>query len=156
MGLVVFLPACPASGDKAPAPGLRVPDHVAAQSLATAFFDAYVAVDVKRALSHLCDESPENRKQVADFIQRSQAEGSPFRVAEHQVQKVQTAWRDKTPLYVVTVAFGASGAGDSQGVSVRFPVSIDAQKGCVVDFMGGRKAPITEESPEPDEAPIPL
>jgi hypothetical protein len=150
LGLGLLAGAC-TQPEATPGP-LRVPDPQAAEKLAAAFFQAYQAVDLDQALPLLCDESTEHRQMAAAFIQRSQAPTSPFRITTFSAKSVKTAWRGENPIYVVIMAFPRN-SGDGE---VEHPLSIDARRGCVLDFLGGRKIPPDDGERAGGEEPIPL
>lgn len=91
------------------------------------FLDAYIAADVDKALSHLCERDPETRA----FLERSLAPGSPFRVTSYEVASATPLWERKQPLHLVIVRLPRrTGEPIEHGYRVR------AEDGCIERLFG--------------------
>lgn len=115
--------------ERPPAPTAPFEAGTAEEALARvrAFLDAYVAADVDKALSHLCERDPRTRA----FLERSLAPGSPFRVESYEIQSATPLWERKQPLHLVLVEIrGRSGSPVEHGYRVR------AEDGCIERLFG--------------------
>lgn len=109
------------------------------------FLDAYVASDVERALSHLCERDPRTRA----FLERSLAPGSPFRVTRYEISGAAPLWERKKPLYLVLVKLPRrSGDPIEHGYRVR------AEDGCIERLFGGAPLEGSASPPHPPPPPV--
>jgi hypothetical protein len=100
--LLVALPltGCPEDTSAAGAPRkMAIAKEQDAVLFMRHFFDAYVHVDVDSVSRMVCEQDPQSLGQVRAFIQHSQAEDSPFRVARYQVRSAVPMWIGKEPYF---------------------------------------------------------
>lgn len=145
--LLLLLGAC-TRPTAPPAPRLVATSEAEARALVERFFTDYAAGDVEASLSRVCEQDAPSRHLYRAFIERSQAEGSPFRITRFSVRDVQATWQGSEPYFVVVVAFPRSrGPGEIvHGYRVR------ARAGCIEQFLGGT-APDHGAPPQPPAAP---
>lgn len=108
------------------------------------FFDAYVHVDVDSVSRMICEQDPQSLGQVRAFIQHSQAEDSPFRVARYQVRSAVPMWIGKEPYFRVEVSFPRkAGRGE-----ILHQYRVRVRDGCVEGLL--------EPGPGPRPSPPPV
>lgn len=116
------------------------------------FYTAYVAGDVEAALSHLCEKDARSQGAAREFIARSQATSSPFRIERFDVKKAEPLWSGDAPYFYVPVEFPR---GERDAISHAHRVR--ARDGCIERFLGGPAAPpgASQQAPAPAPAPSP-
>ncbi|MEW5848379.1 MAG: hypothetical protein AB2A00_06170 [Myxococcota bacterium] len=132
---------------------LALPSEKEAAARMDAFLSAYVAADVPAVLRMLCEQDTQSQLSAAEFIQRSQAAESPFRVEKYELLKLEPVWRGEEPYFRATVLFPRrSGPGH-----VEHAYELEVERGCLARLMGGdpRGYTLPQERGAPDEEKAP-
>lgn len=115
----------------------------AARRVVISFYTAYVAGDVDAALTHLCERDVRSQSAAREFISRSQAVASPFRIERFDVRAAEPLWAGSDPYFYVEVGFPTR-EGDAE---ITHAHRVRARDGCIERFLGGPAPPPGSAAP---------
>ena len=123
-----------------------------AKSQFSLFLDAYIAGSAEKAVALLCERDFENRASALAFIERSQREGSPFRVVSFNIESIKASWRGEIPLFLANVKFRGDKRSPGKAIEIEQQFTLRTDLGCI-EGLGNQNPSTAPSAPNQDKTP---